>query len=242
MYHRRGYVSLTLITKEFIPRVHSPLILRILSDAQSVRSFTYSVLIWVRVPHGDVVVRSSPHQYIPCSKFLETSWTNTTSAMCRYLLIAIVTPLLLWSFWTFTPHTASTTTITATITTTDFNTLILTLTLPPTTTRTVTARDEHNFEHEKFIRENCEYHEKLEREKIVREEAERVWDAKMRASWTKWFMDYLYKPLAYLFVGYVIFGMMINWDWDHSKRCWAEAQAKVKERERKELENQVRRS
>ena len=165
--------------------------------------------------------------------------------MCR-LLIAGLPLLLLWSFWgswIFTPYTSSTTTITATISAiTDVNTLVLTLTLPPTTIRTVTARDEHALEHEKFIRENCDYHEKLEREKIAREAAEEFWEAKMRASWTKWFMDYFYKPLAYSFVAFVAFGMMINWDWERSKRCWAEVQAESRERERKEMESRIRRS
>jgi hypothetical protein len=133
--------------------------------------------------------------------------------MCR-LLIASLPLLSLWSFWgswIFTPYTSSTTTITATITTTNSNTLILTLTLPPTT-RTVTAQEDYNLEHETFIREKCDYHEKLEREKIAREAAEEFWEARMRASWTKWFMDYFYKPLAYLFVTFVAFGIMISWD------------------------------
>jgi hypothetical protein len=147
-----------------------------------------------------------------------------TLAMSRYLLIAIIPLILLWPIWgswIFTPCTPSTTTTTtATITTTVFDTFILTSTIPPTTTLTltITTSEEALLRLERWELEKQEHIKRLEQQTLAWQqerdvaEAKRLWERKMRESWSVWFIDHCYCPLAYFLVAFVCFCMVVDWE------------------------------
>jgi hypothetical protein len=163
--------------------------------------------------------------------------------MSGHLLVAIIPLILLWPIWgswIFTPCDPSTTTTTATITTTVFDTFILTSTIPPTTTLTltITTSEEARLRRERWELEQQEYDKRLKRQRLAWQQeqdvadAKRLWEAKMRASWSVWFMDYFYFPVAYVMVGCVCFCMVV--DWEVLREKWV----KFREEERERLEKE----
>jgi hypothetical protein len=141
--------------------------------------------------------------------------------MSGHLLVAIIPLILLWptwGSWIFTPCDPSTTTTTATITTTVFDTFILTSTIPPTTTLTltITTSEEARLRRERWELEQQEYDKRLKRQRLAWQQeqdvadAKRSWEKKIRQSWSVWFMDYCYYPLAYFMVVCVCFCMVVD--------------------------------
>jgi len=168
--------------------------------------------------------------------------------MSSYFLIVIIPLMFLWPIWgswIFTPCTpctpsASTTTTTiTTFKTTSIDTLIITATTYPAVTLTVTSREEYRLRRQ---RQNQEFTEKLNRRKQAQQqerearEAAMLWEQEMRNSWSLWFMDYCYYPVAYLLVACVVLCMAINWDVVGEEF----ARFQEEERKRERLEDQLK--
>jgi hypothetical protein len=166
------------------------------------------------------------------------------STMSRYLPVAIVPLILLWPIWDswiFTIFAPSTTTTTrATITTTVFDTFILTSTIPPTTTLTltITTSEEARLRLERWELEKQEHIKGLKQQTLAWQqerdvaEAERLWEKKIRESWSVWFMDYLYYPVAWFLVGFVGFCMVV--DWEILWADWTKIRGELREQMEKE--------
>jgi hypothetical protein len=60
----------------------------------------------------------------------------------------------------------------------------------------------------------------------------------MRASWSVFFMDWCYYPLAYFLVLFVVFGMAIDWDWDAMREDFAKFREERREQQRLEEESE----
>jgi hypothetical protein len=101
---------------------------------------------------------------------------------------------------------------------------------------------------------NQEFDKEFKREREAREaerqrrqeaaEAERIWEDKMRAFWSVFFMNWWYYPLAYLLVLFVVFNMATDGDRDglcaHYEAERREKERLEEERERERLEKQNR--
>jgi hypothetical protein len=70
---------------------------------------------------------------------------------------------------------------------------------------------------------NKEFDKQLERDREAAE-AERVWEEQLRASWSVFFMDWCYYPLAYFLVLFVVFNMAIDGDWVAMREDYARFQ------------------